>query len=84
MREADFTSQEFGQITRIPGDKWSFPYFLPMPLPRELELTNDTVIALSEARCRARATEWPGSACARTRDVAWALTHSGSIVQFTH
>lgn len=49
MREADFTSQEFGRITRIPGDKWSFPYFLPKQLPRELELTNDTVIALSEA-----------------------------------
>ena len=49
MREGDFTSQEFGWITRIPGDKYSFPYFLPKPMPRSLPLRDETVLALSEA-----------------------------------
>ena len=49
MREADFSSQTFGWITTIPGDKWSFPYFLPKPLPRSLLLREETVLALSDA-----------------------------------
>jgi Fic family protein len=49
MRVTDFTSQDFGWITQIPGDKYSFPYFLPKPLPRSLTLADDTVLALSEA-----------------------------------
>lgn len=49
MREEDFVSQDFGWITKIPGDQYSFPYFLPRPLPRTLGLTEESVLALSEA-----------------------------------
>lgn len=49
MRLGDFTSQDFGWITQIPGDKYAFPYFLPKPLSRSLTLSSETVLALSEA-----------------------------------
>lgn len=49
MRESDFVSQDFGWITNIPGDKFSFPYFLPRHLPRTLSLDDETVLALSSA-----------------------------------
>lgn len=49
MREMDFTSHDFGSITKIPGDKWAFPFFMPNPLPRSLLLREETVLALSEA-----------------------------------
>ncbi|WBU36826.1 Fic family protein [Homoserinibacter sp. YIM 151385] len=49
MRIDDFTSQEWGWITQIPGDRWAFPYFLPKPIPRSIMLGEQTVLALSDA-----------------------------------
>jgi Fic family protein len=49
VRETDYTSTRFGVLTKIPGDKWAFPYFLPHELPRNVELDSQTVFALSEA-----------------------------------
>jgi Fic family protein len=45
----NFTSKDFGKPTRRPGDKWGFWYFNPYPLPRAIDLSADTVYALSEA-----------------------------------
>lgn len=38
-----------GRPTRRPGDRWAFDYYLPNPLPRDLDLAGLTVLALSEA-----------------------------------
>jgi Fic family protein len=45
----NFTSRDFGEPSRRPGDKWAFWYFRPYPMPRELALDAETVYALSEA-----------------------------------
>jgi Fic family protein len=49
MDPTDFTSDRFGQAKRRPGDKWAFWYFEPAPVPRDLELSPETVLALSHA-----------------------------------
>ena len=49
MRSERFVQSAFGRPTRRPGDKWAFDYYLPRPIPGELELSGDTVLALSEA-----------------------------------
>lgn len=49
MDPARFTSTRFGTVEREPGNKASFPYFRPAPIPRELELAPRTVQLLSEA-----------------------------------
>jgi Fic family protein len=45
----NFTSRDFGEPTRRPGDKWAFWYFRPYNMPRELTLSAETIYALSEA-----------------------------------
>jgi Fic family protein len=49
MKDANFTSQRFGRITRNPLLAWTHPYYLPTALPREVELTPDSVSAISRA-----------------------------------
>ena len=49
MRPDQFTSTDFGEPRRRPGDRWAFWYFLPAPVPRALTLDTDTVYALSQA-----------------------------------
>lgn len=44
-----FAAPQFGVPAREPGNKWSFWYFNPSSIPRDLELSLDTVDALSEA-----------------------------------
>ena len=45
----DFTSRAFGEPARRLGDKWGFWYFRPNHLPRTIDLSAETVYALSEA-----------------------------------
>lgn len=49
MESERFKAPEFGKATKRPGDKWAFTYFLPEKIPRNLSLTAETVLALSEA-----------------------------------
>jgi Fic family protein len=49
MDPARFTSRAFGEVTKVPGDRWAFWYFKPQPMPRELALDLDTVLLLSRA-----------------------------------
>lgn len=44
-----FTCQDFGRIYQDGSTGWSFFAFNPAPLPRDLSLTNETVLALSTA-----------------------------------
>lgn len=48
MDPSKFVSDRFGRVVTEPG-AWSFPAFVPAALPRQLELSYDTVLALSEA-----------------------------------
>lgn len=43
-----YTDTSFGRVV-IPPGRWSFPAFIPAPMPRRLELEPDTLLALSEA-----------------------------------
>lgn len=49
MRAGDFTSSRFGQLTRNPLAEWTHHYYLPAPLPRELDLKHETVASMSRA-----------------------------------
>ena len=49
MDPQHFTSRDFGEPARRPGDKWAFWYFMPYKMPRELSLSAETIYALSEA-----------------------------------
>lgn len=49
MDDSRFKETPFGRAARRAGDRWAFTYYLPAPLPRELELKPATVLALSEA-----------------------------------
>jgi Fic family protein len=44
-----FVDSPFGAPAREPGKEWAFTYYLPKPIPRELDLTAQIVTALSEA-----------------------------------
>ncbi|WP_285138468.1 Fic family protein [Microbacterium sp. lyk4-40-TSB-66] len=44
-----FAESVFGRATREPGKKDAFVYYLPNPLPRQLDLTSTVVASLSEA-----------------------------------
>lgn len=44
-----FRETEFGSPTTEPGNKWAFTYYLPKPLPRDLQLSANVVRELSEA-----------------------------------
>lgn len=45
----NFLDSAFGKATREPGNKHAFTYYLPKPIPRDLELSTDVILALSEA-----------------------------------
>jgi Fic family protein len=49
MDPVNFVAPQFGTARREPGNRFAFWYFEPAPLPRELELSVATVLALSEA-----------------------------------
>jgi Fic family protein len=49
MDPRKFTASQFGTASREVGKKWAFWYFKPEPIPRDLELSLETVDALSEA-----------------------------------
>jgi Fic family protein len=49
MDPKNYTPTLFGKPTKEPGNKWSFWYFEPAEIPRELELNSVTVAALSKA-----------------------------------
>lgn len=49
MERALFTPSPFGRVSRQPGARWAFDYFEPGLLPRSLDLSSETVSALSEA-----------------------------------
>lgn len=49
MDQSKFVESPFGRATREPGNKWAFTYYLPKAIPRELDLSRDTISALSEA-----------------------------------
>lgn len=49
MRSRDFTSTEFGVLTKKPLASWPHQYYLPALLPRELPLRPETVAAVSRA-----------------------------------
>ncbi|CAN5374577.1 Fic family protein [soil metagenome] len=49
MRRADFTSERFGRIAVNPITAWTHPYYLPEQLPREITLTEETIMAVSYA-----------------------------------
>lgn len=44
-----FRDSEFGKATREPGNKHGFTYYLPKPIPRDLEMSAKVILALSEA-----------------------------------
>lgn len=44
-----FLDTPFGEATREAGNKWAFTYYLPKPIPRDLELPAKVVARLSEA-----------------------------------
>lgn len=49
MDERAFTSTEYGELYRDPGSGWDFTAFKPHPVPRELALDPETILALSTA-----------------------------------
>jgi len=49
MDRRRYVSDAFGTAEREPGNKWAFDYFMPKPLPRQLDLDEQTVLALSDA-----------------------------------
>lgn len=49
MDAARFVDSIFGSATREAGNKSGFTYYLPKPIPRQLDLSAGAVVALSEA-----------------------------------
>lgn len=49
MRASSFTSTRFGKLVRNPLATWPHDYYLPSPIPRELELAPESVAAVSRA-----------------------------------
>ncbi|WP_436757900.1 Fic family protein [Streptosporangium sp. V21-05] len=44
-----FVSDEYGHVAKHSDDKWAFWFYRPNTMPRELNLSADTVLALSRA-----------------------------------
>lgn len=42
-----YQNTPFGRPARRPGESWAFTYYLPNKMPRQLELTAGTILALS-------------------------------------
>ncbi len=49
MEPGRFAATAFGAPSREAGNRWAFWYYKAAPLPRRLELTSATILALSEA-----------------------------------
>lgn len=49
MRPETFTSKEYGELRKEPGNKWAFWYFEPKRIPRSVTLSSETIYALSQA-----------------------------------
>lgn len=49
MDASKFVDSAFGLPTREPGKRWGFTYYLPKAIPRQLSLSYDAVVAMSEA-----------------------------------
>lgn len=49
MKAENFSSSQFGRVTRNPLLAWTHNYYLPEPLPRELQLAPETVAGISRA-----------------------------------
>jgi len=49
MDAGRFVESAFGQPKREPGNKWAFTYYLPKTIPRQLPLTAEIVLAMSDA-----------------------------------
>lgn len=49
MDPKNFVDSPFGSAQRVPGDKWAFWHYRPEPIPRNLTLEPETVLALSDA-----------------------------------
>lgn len=49
MKREDFISSRFGRVTKNPVLAWTHDYYLPAPIPRELELSPETVASISRA-----------------------------------
>ncbi|MBK6885366.1 MAG: Fic family protein [Tetrasphaera sp.] len=49
MRAGDFADSPFGRATREPHNRFAFDYYLPNPIPRDLQLSSAVVSVLSEA-----------------------------------
>ncbi|MDQ4504145.1 Fic/DOC family N-terminal domain-containing protein [Sinomonas sp. ASV322] len=49
MDASRFIESRFGGPAKEPGNKWGFVYYLPKPMPRQVELRADVVAALSDA-----------------------------------
>src|SRR5688572_21250593 len=49
MEAERYQITQFGRPTRKPGDRHTFTYYLPEPVPRELTLDLETVRLLAEA-----------------------------------
>ncbi|WP_205570060.1 MULTISPECIES: Fic family protein [Actinomyces] len=49
MEARDFADSLFGAPAREPGNRYAFTYYLPKPIPRDLDLGREVVAALSEA-----------------------------------
>lgn len=49
MDQNGFVNSPFGSAEREPGNKWAFTYYLPKPIPRELDLSGEAISELSEA-----------------------------------
>jgi cell filamentation protein, protein adenylyltransferase len=49
MGASQFQNTTFGRPARKAGDPWAFTYYHPAALPRDLDLRNHTILALSEA-----------------------------------
>lgn len=44
-----FVDSPFGKPVREPGNKWAFTYYLPRPIPRDVPLSPEIVVAMSDA-----------------------------------
>ena len=49
MDPKSFSVQTYGRVEREAGNKWSFWFFNPAPIPRDLPLATETVRVLSDA-----------------------------------
>ena len=49
MDAGRFVDSAFGAPTRKPGNRWGFTYYLPKAIPRDLALSVEVIVAMSDA-----------------------------------